>query len=85
MKKMSWLTIGYDVTILGKPLVLYLGIIIYSLVFLQVFIAFSNLKLRKQWIPFSVHRKLGYVALAMATIHATLVAMVWFLAPLLGG
>lgn len=82
---MSWLTIGYDVTILGKPLVLYLGIITYSLVFLQVFIAFSNLKLRKQWIPFSAHRKLGYAVLAMATVHAVLVAMFWFLAPIFPG
>ncbi|VVC72285.1 Uncharacterised protein [uncultured archaeon] len=79
------LSIGYTITFLGKPLVIYLGIITYSLVFLQVFIAFSNLKLHKQWIPFSVHRKLGYVVLAMATIHAVLVGMFWFLAPLAAG
>jgi hypothetical protein len=79
---MSIWTIGYDITFLHLPLVIYLGMITYGLLLTQVFIAFSTFVLHKHWIPFWIHRRLGYVVLGMATIHATLVGMNWFLAPI---
>jgi len=71
-------TIGYDITLLGKPLVIWLGILTFTLVFLQVFIAFTNLRMNKSWIPFEVHRKLGYVVLLVAAIHAIIVGLYWW-------
>jgi len=71
-------SIGYDITLLGKPLVIWLGMLTFTLVALQVFIAFSNIKLKKHWIPFSVHRWLGYVVIAVASIHAIIVGLYWF-------
>jgi hypothetical protein len=77
---MGFLAIGYEITFLGKPLVLYLGMLTIFLLALQVFIAYSTLHLRKRWIPFWVHRKIGYAVLAVAAIYAALVSMYWWLA-----
>jgi len=71
-------TIGYDIQIFGKPLVLYLGMLTISLVALQVFVAFTNVRLGKSWIPFGIHRWLGYLALGVATVHAVLVSLNWW-------
>ena len=70
-------TIGYDIQLFGKPIVLYIGMLTIFLVALQVFIAFENLRLGKNWIPFGVHRVLGYVTLVVAVVHATLVSLYW--------
>ena len=70
--------VGYDIQFFGKPLVLYLGMLTISLVALQVFIAFTNIHLGKSWIPFGIHRRLGYITLGVATVHAVLVTLHWW-------
>ena len=71
-------TIGYDITLLGKPLVIWLGILTFLLVFSQVIIAFLNVRLGKSWIPFGAHRIIGYLTLLSATVHAIIIGLAWW-------
>jgi len=50
--------------ILGKPLHLWLGLLLFTLILFQIAVAKRILP-----IPFRWHRVMGYVILLLATIH----------------
>lgn len=54
--------------ILGKPLILYMGVITYSLLVFTALIPILNQK--KIWnIPFVWHLRMAKISLAIATVH----------------
>ncbi len=64
--------VGFTTVILGLPIIVWLGMLLLSLLLIQVIIAFLNLRMKITAIPFSVHRVLGYIILIIALIHAFL-------------
>ena len=60
-------------TILGYPLVFYLGILTYVLLLTTLIIPVLNAKVKQiPCISVGVHRRLGYVTLALGTLHGLL-------------
>ncbi len=60
-------------TILGYPLVFYLGILTYVLLLATLIIPVLNANVKKiPRISVRIHRRLGYVTLALGTLHGLL-------------
>ena len=57
----------------GKPINVWLGLILAALVVLQVLLGTKVLKL-----PFAVHRVNGFVILGIVIVHGFIGYMVWF-------
>lgn len=64
--------------ILGKPAIMYLGIITFLSLLTTIFISVSNVKYGIHWIPFKYHPIMAGVTLALATIHAILGLSLYF-------
>jgi heme A synthase len=69
---------GLTTLFLGKPIMVWGGILLLFLLVFQVLIAFLNLRMNNSTIPFSVHRALGYVILLLALAHAFLGLAAYF-------
>jgi len=60
-------------TILGYPLVFYLGILTYTFLLATLIVPVLNARAKRiPRISVRVHRRLGYVTLALATLHGLL-------------
>ena len=60
-------------TVFGYPLVFYLGILTYVLLLATLAIPVLNAKTKRiPRISVGVHRRLGYVTLALGTLHGLL-------------
>ena len=60
-------------TILGYPLIFYLGILTYVFLLATLLAPVLNAKVRRiRRISVRVHRRLGYITLALGTLHGLL-------------
>ncbi len=58
--------------ILGKPLIVYMGLLTFSSLLFTAFISVSNVKFNYHVIPFKWHPRVAAVTITLALIHATL-------------
>ncbi|KKR80868.1 MAG: hypothetical protein UU73_C0002G0148 [Candidatus Daviesbacteria bacterium GW2011_GWA1_41_61] len=64
-------------SILGKPLIFYLGILTYLLFVFTAILGYSNFRGRPI-LPFIWHPRIAAAALILATIHGLLALSVYF-------
>jgi hypothetical protein len=64
--------------ILGKPIIMYLGILTYLSLLFTAFISVSNVKFGIHIVPFKWHPRLAAVTIILATVHAILGLSLYF-------
>lgn len=64
-------------SIFGKPLIFYLGILTFLSFLFTAFIAVLNVRFKNQKIPFKWHRRMAAVSFILAFIHGLLAISVY--------